>query len=54
MKRATLNEYAAPGHLARLADTLQRSAAKREIHGRLAFAAGPGVAIGKMIRGRGS
>src|ERR1035437_7807765 len=54
MERAVLDKYAAPDALARLADALQRSAAKRDVHGRLAFAAGPGVAAGKMTGRRGA
>ena len=54
MQRAALNKYAAPDNLARLADALQRSAAEREVHGRLTLAAGPGIAADEMIGRRGA
>ncbi len=48
LERSVLNKYAAPDNLARFADTLERTPAKREIHGRLALAGGAGIAANKV------
>src|SRR5580658_4985218 len=52
VQRAALNKHAAPDNFSWLADPLERPAAEREIHRRLALAARSAVAADKMISWR--
>src|ERR1035437_5142172 len=52
MERSALNKYATPHDLARLADSLQRTASQGKIHGWLPLAGGACISTNKMIRRR--
>src|SRR5580692_2173079 len=54
MQGSAFNEDTAPDNFAGLADALERTAAKREVHGRLTLAACARVAVNKMIGWRGA